>query len=132
MKSFVPNDLHDVVRSAIYSPPFSVVNMEEFGFVDIQAAADSLNISKAVHVRIDSNKLGNVLTKETFGDFEQWKETCILKKGKKASDLKNTVIKLLPPENKITDNKKKSLTLMINFLKKKEHQDFYRKILNIE
>ncbi|CAH1109433.1 unnamed protein product [Psylliodes chrysocephalus] len=97
MKSFVPNDMHDVVRSMKYSLPFSVVNMEELRFFDIQTAADdlfntkSLNISKAVHVRIDSKKLGNLLPKETFSDFEQWKETCILKKGNKASDLKNTM-----------------------------------------
>ncbi|CAH1114636.1 unnamed protein product [Psylliodes chrysocephalus] len=77
IKSFVPNDLHDVVLSAKYSLPFSVVNMEELRFFYIQAGADSLintkslNISKAVHVRIDSKKLGNVLTKETFSDFER-------------------------------------------------------------
>ncbi|CAH1114807.1 unnamed protein product [Psylliodes chrysocephalus] len=48
LKSFVTNDLHDVVRSSKYSRPFSVVNMEELGFFDIQAAATVLSTPKAL------------------------------------------------------------------------------------
>lgn len=137
MKSFVPNDLHEVIKLAKYNPPFAIVNMENLGFFNISNAADevintkTLNISRVVQIRIDSRKPGKVPTKETFNDLEDWKETLVLKKGKTTADLKGNLT-LLAQESKITDNKKKSLASMIPYLRQQEHKEFYRKLLNIE
>lgn len=37
----VPNDLHNVITSAKYYPPFEVIDMSVNGFWDIKVAADT-------------------------------------------------------------------------------------------
>lgn len=137
MKAMVPNDLHDVITSAKYDPPFEVIDMSVNGFWDIKEAADTflntkaLNISKAVLIKIDHRNPTVLHIKETFSELEAWKKINVLKKGKTTDDLKSAEIKLLPPENKITANKRKSLSSMIPYLENPEHKIFYRKLLNL-
>ncbi|KAJ8913877.1 hypothetical protein NQ315_005674 [Exocentrus adspersus] len=59
MKSFIPDDLVNVIQSARYNPPFEVIKMTDFGFWDIKRPADlllnisKLQISKAATIRIE-------------------------------------------------------------------------------
>lgn len=137
-KAHVPRDLHEIVRSAKYNPPFEVIDMETAGFWDFKQAADSLlntkvlNISKLVRIKITSDKPTIVKVKETFSEIESWREVNVLKKGLNISHVKQAVLNLLPPENKISETKKKSLTSMITYLESCENKDFYRKLLNID
>lgn len=138
MKAIIPNDLHEVITSAKYDPPFQVINMSVNGFWNIQEAADTylntkkLNISKAIRIKVDCNNPTILQMKETFSDIEAWKPVNILKNGKTLEDLKSAKLSLLPPENKISVNKKKSLTSMIPYLENPEHKAFYRELLNIQ
>nr|CAI5862067.1 unnamed protein product [Callosobruchus analis]CAI5867260.1 unnamed protein product [Callosobruchus analis] len=54
-----------------------------------------------------------------------------IEKGKTIEDLKSATITLLPPENKISENKKQSLSSMIPYLENPEHKKFYKELLNI-
>ncbi|KAJ8926761.1 hypothetical protein NQ314_020879 [Rhamnusium bicolor] len=106
MKAIIPNDLHKVITSAKYDPPFEVVDMSVNGFWDIKEAADkflntkNLNISKAVRIKVDCKNPTVLLIKESFSDVEAWKQVNILKQGKTIGDLKSAKIALLLPENK--------------------------------
>nr|CAH7751800.1 unnamed protein product [Callosobruchus chinensis] len=79
MKAIIPNDLHKVITSAKYDPPFEVIDMTANGFWDIKEAADryfntkSLNISKAIRIKMDCKNPTVLLTKESFTDLEPWK-----------------------------------------------------------
>nr|CAI5826308.1 unnamed protein product [Callosobruchus analis] len=114
MKAIIPNDLHKVITSAKYDPPFEVIDMTTNGFWDIKEAADryfntkSLNISKAITIKMDCKNPTVLLTKESFTDLDPWKEVNILKNGKNIEDLKSATITLLLPENKISENKEQS------------------------
>lgn len=136
MKAMVPQDLHKVIMSAKYDPQFQIIDMESSGFWNLKEVAENLidtkkmNISKAVMICIDKEDPGVARVKYTYSDVEMWKEVSILKKNKTIQDVKETVLKHLPPENKISDNKKKSLRSMIDFLENKEHKDYYRKLLH--
>lgn len=140
MKAIVPNDLNDlhkVITSAKYDPPFEVIDMSVHGFWNIKDAADrflntkALNISKATRIKVDSKNPTLLLVKETFSEIEAWKAINIIKKGKSIRDLKSAEITLLPPENRISANKKKALTAMIPYLENPDHNTFYRALLNL-
>lgn len=136
MKSFVPKDLHEVVTSARYSPPFEVIDMELHGFWDIKRLAEEflnttkVNITKSVWIRIEKECPFKIKIKQTYGDIENWQTYNVLKKGKTLSDLKKAELLKLPPENKITDVKKQSLRSMIPFLKDESHKSYYTRLLN--
>ncbi|KAJ8927711.1 hypothetical protein NQ314_019795 [Rhamnusium bicolor] len=71
MKAIIPNDLHKVITSAKYDPPFEVVDMSVNGFWDIKEAADTflniknLNISKAVRIKVDDKNPTVLLIKNS-------------------------------------------------------------------
>lgn len=136
MKAFIPTDLHEVVKSASCTPPFQVVDMQGYGFWNIKEAADrflntkNLNISKARHIKFDCRSPTTVMIKETSSDLDR-KKVNILKKGLNVSDIKSAKLNLAPPDNKISENKRKSLTSMLSYLEKKEHKLFYQGLLVI-
>ncbi|KAG5891648.1 hypothetical protein JTB14_001818 [Gonioctena quinquepunctata] len=122
---------------ARYNPPFEVIKMTDFGFWDIKGPADLLlntkkpKISKAVIIRIEKDNPINVKTKTAFSEIQQYTETNILKKGKTMSDLMKVELLGLPPANKISENKKKSLRSMLPYLSNPLHKDFYKELLDI-
>lgn len=136
--AFIPSDLHTVVKSARYSPPFDIIDMVASGFWDMKRAADEyinttkLNISKASVITIDQANLPYITMKTTFSELHEGVKVNILKKGKTLADLRRANIIKLPPENNVSENKKASLRSMIPYLKNPEHQRFYKKLLNIE
>ncbi|KAG5875771.1 hypothetical protein JTB14_022480 [Gonioctena quinquepunctata] len=135
-KAFIPDDLVNVIQLARYNPPFEVIKMTDFGFWDIKGPADlllntkKLKISKAVIIRIEKDNPINVKTKTAFSEI-QYTETNILKKGKTMSDLMKVELLGLPPANKISENKKKSLRSMLPYLSNPLHKDFYKELLDI-
>ncbi|KAJ8970306.1 hypothetical protein NQ314_001299 [Rhamnusium bicolor] len=136
MKAFVPKDLHEVVTSARYNPPFEVIDMEIHGFWDIKSLAEEflnttkVNITKSVCIRIEKECPFKIKMKQTYSDVENWQIYNVLKKGKTLNDLKKAELLKLAPENKINDVKKKSLLSMIPYLKDEAHKSYYRKLLN--
>ncbi|KAJ8948619.1 hypothetical protein NQ314_008382 [Rhamnusium bicolor] len=138
MKAFVPKDLHEVVTSARYTPPFEVIDMEIHGFWDIKSLAEEflnttkVNITKSVCIRIEKECPFKIKIKQTYSDVENWQIYNVLKKGKTLNDFKKAELLKLAPENKINDVKKKSLLSMIPYLKDEAHKSYYRKLLNRE
>nr|CAI5841754.1 unnamed protein product [Callosobruchus analis] len=131
MKAIIPNDLHKVITSSKYDPPFEVIDMTANGFWDIKEAADRYFNTKKLEYKWIVKIQTVLLTKESFTDLEPWKEVNILKKGKTIEDLKSATITLLPPENKISENKKRSLSSMTPYLGNPVHKKFYKELLNI-
>lgn len=137
MKSFVPDDLVNVIQSARYNPPFEVIEMTKFGFWDIKGPADlflntsKLQISKAATLLIESDDPSKVKIKTVFSEMQPWTESNVLKKGKTLRTLMKTELRILQPENKVSDNKKKSLRSMLPYLSNPLHQDFYKELLGI-
>lgn len=133
-KAIIPKDLHNVIRSAKYHPSFDIIDMESSGFWNLKKVAEELidikklNISKAVMICIDKEDPTIVNVKQTYSDIDTWKKIRVLKRNKTIEDVRNTDLTLLPPESKITENKKKSLKSMIDFLEKEEHKDYYRNL----
>ncbi|KAG5878873.1 hypothetical protein JTB14_005023 [Gonioctena quinquepunctata] len=124
-------------QSARYNPPFEVIKMTDFGFWDIKGPADlllntkKLKINKAVIIRIEKDNPINVKTKTAFSEIQQYTETNILKKGKTMSNLMKVELLGLPPANKISENKKKSLRSMLPYLSNPLHKDFYNGLATI-
>nr|CAH7735182.1 unnamed protein product [Callosobruchus chinensis] len=94
VKAIVPNDLRKLITSAKFDPPFEVF--------------DTLNISRAIRIKVDRKNPTVLLTKEFFTDLEPWKEVTILKKRKTIKYLKSAATTLLPCQNKISGNEKAS------------------------
>lgn len=138
MKAFVPADLHEVVASARYNPPFKIVDMTQHGFWDLKSAAErflnttKLKISRAVALRVESSRPCFIKLYTSFSDVASWDEINVLKKGETLTALKNTELLKLPPENKISANKRASLISMIDFLEKQEQKEFYKKLLDVQ
>nr|CAI5834258.1 unnamed protein product [Callosobruchus analis] len=138
MKAYIPEDLIDVIKSARYNPPFEVIDMTQFCFWNIKEAADvylntsKLQISQAAAIRIAKQNPAMVKIKTTVSDLVPWEEVNVLKKGKTVSNIRNAELRVLSPENKISENKKKSLLSMIPYLKNPLHKKFYRDLLAVE
>lgn len=58
-----------------------------------------------------------------------WTQRDILKKGKTLDGLRTAELRKLDPDSKISDNQKKSLRTMIDFLSEPEHKEFYKNLL---
>nr|CAI5868778.1 unnamed protein product [Callosobruchus analis] len=123
MKAYIPEDLIDVIKSARYNPPFEVIDMTQFCFWSIKEATDmylntsKLQISQAAAIRIEKQNPAMVKIKTTVSDLVPWEEVIVLKKGKTVSNIRNAELRVLSPENKISENKKKSLLSMIPYLR---------------
>lgn len=132
-KPMVPDDWRDVIESSTHTGRFRAVNINKF--FNIQAAADSvlntrsIQISKIVHMKVDSMYPGMLLCKDSFNEMLDFQKVPILKKGKTFQDLKNVTIEEIPHQNHVSANKKKHLESMINYMEKEEHREFYRKLL---
>lgn len=137
-KAFVPSDLHEIVKSARYAPPFNVVDMTPCGFWDLKRAADEyinttkLNISKATVITIEATNPTLIKIKTSFSDVDEGMQVNVLKKGKTLAGLRQANIMKLPSESKVSENKKVSLRSMIPYLQNPEHQRFYKQLLQIE
>lgn len=138
VKAMIPQYLHSIITSSTHTGRFHIVDMANNSFFDIQSVADSIlclkdvNISKVVNIKVDKNYPGILFPKESFSEGAVWKKTPILKKGKKTSDLNRLCISDLPHTNKVGENKKKHLQMMIPYLEKEEHKNFYRDLLHLK
>lgn len=136
-QAFVPLDLHSIVKSARYTPPFNIIDMTTCGFWDLKRAADEhintakLNISKASLLKIEAANPTLVKIKTTFSDQEET-QVNVLKRGKSLADLRQANIIKLTSESHVSENKKASLRNMIPYLKNPEHQRFYKQLLQTE
>lgn len=132
-KAFVPEELHDIVRSAKHVNQFEVIDMTENRFVDIQAAADSLittknlQISKVTMLRFSARKPGVVEVKYTYSEVESWKNVCILKKGVKVSTIRNVILNGIQGPRVLSKEKKEDLLSMVPYLDKK-YRPFYENL----
>ncbi|KAK5648470.1 hypothetical protein RI129_003362 [Pyrocoelia pectoralis] len=137
-KAHVPSDLHAIVRSARYTPPFQVIDMIPNGFWDLKRAADEyinttkLNISKATVITIEATNPAFIKIKTTYSDLQEGVQVNVLKKGRSLDGLRHAIIMKLPSESNVSENKKVSLRSMIPYLQSAEHQRFYKQLLNIE
>ncbi|XP_022906542.2 uncharacterized protein [Onthophagus taurus] len=134
----VPKDLHDIIKTAKYNPPFQIIDMEEHVFLDLKKTADhlldtkNLQISKLSEIRVHSGNPAIIEVKQTHSELENWKGFNVLIKHKTILDIKNAILDGLPSTNKISDNKKKSLKSMIGYLQNENHKQFYRQLLSLD
>ena len=137
-KAYVPSDLHAIVKSARYTPPFTIVDMTSCGVWDLKRAADEyinttkLNISKAAVIKIEVANPTLIKINTSFSDLQEGEHVNVLRKGKTLDGLKQANILKLSPESKVSENKKISLRGMIPYLQNPEHQRFYKQLLQIE
>nr|CAI5819742.1 unnamed protein product [Callosobruchus analis] len=124
MKAYIPENLIDVIKSARYNPPFEVIDMTQICFWNIKEAADmylntsKLQISQAAAIRIEKQNPAMVKIKTTVSDLVPWEEVNVLKKGKTVSNIRNAELRVLSPENKISENKKRVCLLRYDTLSK--------------
>lgn len=134
----VPKDLHEIIKTAKYTPPFEILDMEEHVFFNLKAKATellntkSLKISQLSQIRVQSPNPTKVYVKETHSCLEGWKSVNVLKKGKTLLDLQHAMLEVLPGTNAIAATKKQHLTSMIAYLQDENHKAFYRKLLSLQ
>lgn len=134
-KLFVPSDIETMIKEARHQNPFTVVNMVENDFKDLQKFADSfintsnLQISKASWIRITSDNPGQVKIKKTFSETEDWAVCNVLKKGKRIQDICSHQIPPLECKNRITAAKLKDLRAMQDYIPLK-HYHFYEDLID--
>lgn len=141
MKAMTPSDLDAVILSSRPSKPFHIVHMDIEHFFDFAALADTflntskLSISKASQVKVTKDDLSSVEIKVSFSDLLPWKKHPIFKKRQIPSHLPSGLLfPRLTFVKGISEEKKKDLLAMCDFLKKQEHKDFYRNLcgLNVQ
>lgn len=129
----VPEDLVKMIKEARQTP-FHVIEMNPADFSDFQQAANSLintdkmSISKAQWIKVRSDEIHKVRVRYTLNTMEPWKVINILKRNKSPADLRRIMIPQLGCSSKISNAKKNDLLQMVPYLRKQEHQDFYKRL----
>ncbi|KAF6209332.1 hypothetical protein GE061_015079 [Apolygus lucorum] len=137
MKSFVPEDLHEVIRSANTVNPFKVIDMDGGPFFDFGKLASNclnttkLKISTSAWLRIteESLKDGSVLMKTNFASSLNWTTVKVFKSSVTIEHFKDQTLTALGRVNHVTAEKKKDLLSMVPYLKEEKHKEFHQKLL---
>ncbi|KAI4457682.1 f-box/tpr repeat protein pof3 [Holotrichia oblita] len=61
MKAMIPEDLHNIIKSAVYNPPFEIVDMEKHGFWNLKEAAEDLIDIKNLNIRKAAKSLASMI-----------------------------------------------------------------------
>ena len=133
-KALVPQDLQRIVESAKVFNPFHVVPMEASDFFNFKNVADTLltlnkcNISKCTMLKVSQSHPSTIAIKTTYSILEQWKVVNVLKRGKSAIDIQQTLLQL-KDQPRLSVEKKRDLSTMLPFLPE-EHREFYETLIS--
>lgn len=133
-KTFVPDDLEKMIRTARHKNPFNVIRLTEPDFKDFQQMADNflnttkLNISKVCWIKISKENPLIVHTKQSFNDLDTWVSCNILKRGKTLNEIKTRPLSQLSCKSRISKEKAKNLEDMLEYIPLK-HLQFYENII---
>lgn len=112
-------DVMKVIATARPTKPFKVLNMGE-NFFNFDLAGENyittkkLGISSLSLMKVCKDEPNNVLFKKTF--FGEWQKCHVLKKGVKIEDLTKMTLEKLPNSVEISENKKKDLRVMLDYI----------------
>lgn len=111
-----------------------MLDMGEHVFFDFQTASSKcidtskLGISKASWLRVTKEEPGVVLHKKTFNSLLGWEKCRVLKKGVTIQNIQSAELLALVGVKQISENKKKDLHAMLEFIDEK-NKAFFTSIL---
>lgn len=133
-KALVPEDWKYVISSSKITSPFTITEMKQEDFKDIETLTQKLmvkstkfQITKYVWFKLSQDDLTSVYARDSHNVIKPWKIFQLFNCEVELPDLPLLYNMLLP----ISEEKKKDLLTMIPFLTEENHKEFYKNLPTI-